>query len=156
VLLSAVLVRNKRLAAGLLAGFAVATLAACGSQSDSSGGSTTAVNGNSNTPGGGTAMSAYFQCLRQNGVTVGRPGGGAAPSGAPGGAAPSGAPGGGNGGPAGNGKPPSGAPGGGDGGPGGAMTISKPNGVADAVWTKAQAACSSLAPAAAPTASAGS
>jgi hypothetical protein len=151
VSLSAVLFRNRRLAAGLLAGVAVATLAACSSKDDSSGGSTTTpANGSNGGPGGGGgAMSAYFQCLQQNGVTMSGPGGGAPPSGAPGGAAPSGAPGGGNGGPGGNGTPPSGAPGGANGGPGGAMTISKPDGVSDEVWTKAQTACSSLAPSAA-------
>lgn len=161
----AVLFRNRRLAAGLLAGVAVATLAACGSSDDSSGTSTTPATGSTGGPGGGGggAMSAYFQCLQQNGVTMNGPGGGAAPSG---GAMPSGGPGGGNGGPGGNGTPPSGAPGGGNGtppsggpgggngGPRGAMTISKPDGVSDEVWTKAQAACSTLAPSAAATASA--
>jgi len=153
VSLSAVLLRNRRLTAGLLAGVAVATLAACGSTDDSSGSSTTPANGSTGGPGGGGggAMSAYFQCLQQNGVTMSGPGGGAAPSGAPGGAMPSGGPGGGNGGPGGNGTPPSGGPGGGN---GGARTISKPDGVSDEVWTKAQAACSTLAPSAAPTASA--
>jgi hypothetical protein len=102
VSLSAVLLRNRRLTAGLLAGVAVATLAACGSTDDSSGSSTTPANGSTGGPGGG-------------------------------------------------GTPPSGGPGGGN---GGARTISKPDGVSDEVWTKAQAACSTLAPSAAPTASA--
>jgi len=158
VSLSAVLFRNRRLAAGLLAGVAVATLAACGSTDDSSGASTTPANGsngdNGGPGGGGGAMAAYFQCLQENGVTMSGPGGGAAPSGAPGGAMPSGAPGGGNGGPGSNGTPPSGGPGGGNGGPGGARTISKPDGVSDEVWTKAQTACASLAPSAAPAATA--
>lgn len=151
--LSAVLFSNRRLTASLVAGVAVAALAACGSQSTSSGGSTTPANGSSRGPGGGRgAMSAYFQCLQQNGVTMTRPSGGAAPSG---GVAPSGATGGGNGGPGGNGTPPSGGPGGGgNGGPRGGMTITKPDGVSDDVWTKAQAACSTLAPSAAATASA--
>jgi hypothetical protein len=145
--------RNRYLAASLLTGVAVATLAACGSTDDSSGSSTTPANGSSIGPGagaGGGAMSAYIQCLRQNGVTLSGPGGGAAPSGAPSGAVPSGASGGGNGGPGGNGTPPSGA----SGGNGGTRTISKPDGVSDTVWTKAQAACSSLVPSATATATA--
>jgi len=148
VSLSAVLFRNRRLAAGLLTGVAVATLTACGSKDDSSSGSTTPAGGGYGGPGGGGngAMSAYFQCLQQNGVTMTRPGGG--PSGAPGGAMPSGAA---NGGPGGNGTPPSGGPRG-----GGMRTITKPDGVSDDVWAKAQAACSSLAPSAAPTATASS
>ncbi|RSM59590.1 hypothetical protein DMB66_27245 [Actinoplanes sp. ATCC 53533] len=165
--LSVVLFRNRRLAAGLLAGVTVATLAACGSKDDSSGASTTPANGstestgrNGGPGGGGGAMAAYFQCLQQNGVTMGGPGGGTPPSGAPGGTMPSGAPGGGDGGPGGNGTPPSGAPGGGNGGPGGgpggARTITKPDGVTDEVWAKAQSACASLAPSAAPAATASS
>jgi hypothetical protein len=125
--------------------------AACGSDeatTDNSG--TTGQNG-----GGNTAFAAYTECLSKNGVTItmpsGGPGGGmgnggARPSGAPDGAGfPSGAP---------DGVRPSGQPRpqgsggtrGGGGFPGGGGAFSKPEGVDDATWTKAQEACASLRP----------
>ncbi|SDS26791.1 hypothetical protein [Actinoplanes derwentensis] len=107
--------------------------------------------------GGNTAFAAYISCLNENGVTItmpsGGPGGGMGnggtrPSGAPdgGGARPSGAP-------DGNGARPSGQPRpsgsagqrGGGGFPGGGG-FSKPDGVDEATWTKAQEACASVRP----------
>ncbi|MEU4242829.1 hypothetical protein [Actinoplanes sp. NPDC026619] len=147
---TAVLSRNRRVAAGLLAVFAAATLAACGSSDDSSGDtSNTGTNSNQQGGGGGnSAMTAYINCLKENGVTITMPsrgtgGNGAMPSGAPGGGnggtPPSGAPGGGSG------AMPSGAPGGGNGG-GGGREITQPDGVDDATWTKATTACATLKP----------
>ncbi|GIE04754.1 hypothetical protein [Paractinoplanes durhamensis] len=150
---TAVLTRNRRLAAGLLTAMTVATLAACGSSDDSSG--DTSNTGTSNNGGGGnnSGFAAYIQCLSTNGVTITMPSGG--PGGGNGGTRPSGAPDGGNG-----GTPPSGAPGGGNGGTppsggampsggpggGGGREISKPDGVDDATWTKATEACASQKP----------
>ncbi|MFG1603643.1 hypothetical protein [Actinoplanes sp. NPDC049265] len=70
---------------------------------------------------GGTAMNAYFECLQKNGVTITRPSRGARPSGQP---RPSGGP----------------RPG------GGGLMGGKPDGVDDATWEKAQAACASVRP----------
>src|SRR4051794_27213632 len=80
VSVSAVLHRNRRLAAGLLTAVAVAALAACGSN-DSAGGSSSgngngAGNGNAGGNGRGGQMAAYLQCLSQNGVTITMPSGG--------------------------------------------------------------------------------
>ena len=83
-------------------------------------------------------MAAYIQCLSQNGVTITMPSGGPNGAGRPsGGARPSGAP---EEAPEGAGMP-SGAPGG-----GGGRELTKPNGVDDATWTKATAACASQKP----------
>jgi hypothetical protein len=122
--------------------------AACGSDeatTDDSG--TTGQNG-----GGDSAFAAYISCLNENGVTVtmpsGGPGGGTRPSGAPDGVRPSGGPGGGESGVLPSGRPrPSGSAGqrGGGGFPGGGG-FSKPEGVDDATWQKAQEACASVRP----------
>ncbi|MEV4276052.1 hypothetical protein [Actinoplanes xinjiangensis] len=122
--------------------------AACGSDeatTDNSG--TTGRNG-----GGDSAFAAYISCLDENGVTVtmpsGGPGGGTRPSGAPDGVRPSGGPGGGASGALPSGRPrPSGSAGqrGGGGFPGGGG-FSKPEGVDDATWQKAQEACASVRP----------
>jgi hypothetical protein len=122
--------------------------AACGSDeatTDDSG--TTGQNG-----GGDSAFAAYISCLNENGVTVtmpsGGPGGGTRPSGAPDGVRPSGGPGGGESGVLPSGWPrPSGSAGqrGGGGFPGGGG-FSKPEGVDDATWQKAQEACASVRP----------
>ncbi|WP_433790122.1 hypothetical protein [Actinoplanes sp. CA-252034] len=120
--------------------------AACGSDeatTDNSG--TTGQNG-----GGSNAFAAYISCLNENGVTItmpsGAPGGGmgnggARPSGAPDGVRPSG-------GARPSGQPrPEGSAGqrGGGGFPGGGG-FSKPEGVDDATWQKAQEACASVRP----------
>jgi hypothetical protein len=123
--------------------------AACGSDeatTDSSG--TTGQNG-----GGNNAFQAYISCLSENGVTITMPsggpgGGGIRPSGIPDGVRPSGAPGGGEPGAFPSGMPrPSGSAGqrGGGGFPGGGG-FSKPEGVDDATWQKAQEACASVRP----------
>ncbi|GIF22052.1 hypothetical protein BJ973_002379 [Actinoplanes tereljensis] len=141
---TAVLSRNRRLAAGLLTAVAVASLAACGSDDDSSGDtSTTPAGGNASAgPGGGgrnnSAMTAYINCLSENGVTITMPSGG--PGGGNGGTPPSGAPNGGT--PPSGGARPSGNPGGG----GGGREITQPDGVDDATWTKATTACATLKP----------
>ena len=138
---SAVLHRNRRLAAGLLTAMAVTSLAACGSNDSASGSSSGSGTSNGSTGGNGRGgqMTAYIQCLAQNGVTITMPsggpnGGGTPPSGAPNGAGmPSGAP---------NGAgTSSGGPGGGHG-----FQLTKPDGVSDATWTKATAACASQLP----------
>jgi hypothetical protein len=138
VSVTAVLSRNRRLAAGVLSVVAVAALAACGSSDDSSGDTSTTGTANNQQPGGGgnSAMTAYIQCLSENGVTITMPSGG--PGGGNGGTPPSGAPAGGN----------EGAPGGGNGGTpgGGGREISKPDGVDDATWTKATEACADKKP----------
>jgi len=147
VSVSAVLHRNRRLAAGLLTAMAVASLAACGSN-DSAGGSTSGTsnsNGNTGGNGRGGQMTAYIQCLAQNGVTITMPSGG--PNGA---GMPSGGPNGGGTQPSGAARP-SGAPNGAgmpSGGPGGGrgFELTKPDGVTDATWTKATAACASQKP----------
>lgn len=114
--------------------------AACGSDETTTGNSgTTGQDG-----GGSNAFQAYVSCLSENGVTItlpsGAPGGGMGnggtrPSGAPDGVRPSGQP------------RPEGSAGtrGGGGFPGGGG-FSKPDGVDDATWTKAQEACASLRP----------
>lgn len=79
-------------------------------------------------PSGG-GFTAYTECLKQNGVTITMPSGGARvrPSGAPDGARPSGQP------------RPSGSERAGGG-------FGRPAGVDDATWEKAQAACASVRP----------
>jgi hypothetical protein len=128
-----VTVRNRRVrwALALAAGSAVLTLtAACGGSGgtgNSSGGGSTQAPGGQN-----SAMAAYADCLKQQGITMptdrpsGRPGG--RPSGAPSGAPAPGA---------------SGRPGGGGFG-------QKPAGVDDATWQKAQDACASVRPSGGP------
>ncbi len=121
------LVRGRRgVAAVLTAVGAVLFMAACGGS-----GGTAAKNGG-NPDGGPNAFGDYTQCLRQNGVTLPsvnasrrpRPSGGPRRSGQP---RPSGAP---------------NAPG----RPGSGRGFTKPDGVDDATWQKAQQACASLRP----------
>jgi hypothetical protein len=115
----------------LAASAAVVLTAACGGNSDSSS------SGGGQKPGGSGAFAAYAQCMQQNGVTVTMPSGrvrtrpsdgasrgpGGFPSGMP---RPSGSAG------------PRGFRGG--------MGMTKPDGVDDATWQKAQTACASLRP----------
>jgi hypothetical protein len=120
--------------------------AACGSDDASTDSGTSGTTGQNG--GGNSAFAAYISCLNENGVTVTMPSGG--PGGGNGGTRPSGAPGGGNGGARPSGQPrPSGSAGagqrGGGGMPGGGG-FSKPEGVDDATWTKAQEACASVRP----------
>jgi hypothetical protein len=139
----------RRAVAVVAVSVAILFTAACGSDeatTDNSG--TTGQNG-----GGNTAFAAYISCLNENGVTITMPsggpgGGGARPSGAPDGVRPSGGPGGGEPGAFPSGQPrPSGSAGqrGGGGFPGGGG-FSKPEGVDDATWQKAQEACASVRP----------
>jgi hypothetical protein len=130
----------RRAAALLVASAAVMLAAACGgsSKADTSGGGSGGGNGQ-----GGTnqALTAYVDCMKQNGVTITLPsfaprtgasrgpGGYTRPSGEPG-PRPSGSVGGGRG----------GFPGGGGG------SFQKPAGVDDATWQKAQQACASSLP----------
>ncbi|MDR6316746.1 hypothetical protein J3R03_000942 [Actinoplanes couchii] len=141
---------------GAVAVFAVSVAllftAACGGTDETSTDSDSATGQNG---GGNNAFAAYISCLNENGVTItmpsGGPGGGmgnggARPSGGPDGARPSGAP-------DGNGARPSGQPRpsgsagqrGGGGFPGGGG-FSKPDGVDEATWAKAQEACASVRP----------
>jgi hypothetical protein len=137
-----------RAAAIFAVSMAMLFTAACGSDEASTDSGTTGGTGQN---GGNNAFAAYVSCLNENGVTVtmpsGGPGGdgsgGARPSGAPGGVRPSGAA---------DGVRPSGQPrpsgvagqrGGGFPGGGG---FSKPEGVDDATWQKAQEACASVRP----------
>jgi hypothetical protein len=143
----------RRAAALLVASAAVVLTAACGGSSGSS--SSGSSSGGGQQPGGdgggrNNAFAAYVQCLQQNGVTITMPSGGprerpsdgasrgpgAVPSGAvPSGAVPSGA--------VPSGQPrPDGSRGQGRGG----MGMTKPDGVDDATWQKAQTACASLQP----------
>ncbi len=127
-----------RAAALFVASAAVLLTAACGGSSDSS--STTNGNTNGDNRGGNNAtFTAYLDCLKTNGVTITVPTGGgrnrpsAGASREPGAfPRPSGSAG------AGRGDFPGG------GGFGGGFT--KPDGVDDATWQKAQTACSSLRP----------
>jgi hypothetical protein len=88
----------------------------------------------------GNPLAAYTDCMRRNGVTLAMPSGGVrmrpsgAPDGGPGGVPPSGMP-----------RPSAGAGGPAGGLPGGGG-FSKPEGVDDATWEKAQGACASLRP----------
>ncbi len=102
--------------------------------------SSSASTSSSGSTGTTTEMAAFEKCMANNGVTMpahnGRPGDMAPPSGAPAGQ-PSGAPG--------------QAPAGGSGGSGNTAsqqqhTMSAPPGVDETTWTKALAACKSLAP----------
>ena len=114
--------------------------AACGSSDEASTPSDESPNGG----GMNSAFTAYTDCLKQNGVTITMPSGGARvrPSGGP-----SGAPGDGPGGamPSGQPRPSGSARAGGGGFPGGGG-FTKPEGVDDATWEKAQSACASLRP----------
>jgi hypothetical protein len=117
-------------------------VAACGS---GSGNTTTTTN--SGGSGGNQALTAYVDCMKQNGVTI------TLPSFAPRNGASRG-PGGYGGRPSGEARPsgqprprPSGSFGGGGGFPGGAGGFfQKPAGVDDATWQKAQTACASTLP----------
>jgi hypothetical protein len=126
----------RRAAALFVASAAVLLVAACGGTgSDSSTGG--GENDNGNGGGNNQAFAAYQQCLAKNGVTITMPSRqprtGA--SGFPDGARPSGQP------------RPSGSAGAGRGGfPGGGGGFTKPDGVDDATWQKAQEACASVRP----------
>jgi hypothetical protein len=112
--------------------------AACGG-SNSTG--TTTGNGGGNGGGGNQALTAYVDCMKQNGVTI------TLPSFAPRTGASRGADGNGNGGARPSGQPrPSGSFGGGRGFPGAGGFFQKPSGVDDATWQKAQSACASTLP----------
>jgi hypothetical protein len=123
--------------------------AACGGgDSDSDGNGQTGVN---------NALTAYAECLSQNGVTLNLPSarGTGMPTTRPSGNFPSGRPtvrrsGGPSGGPGGG---PSGGPSGGPGGGPGGMRggdLGRPAGVDDATWQKAQEACRSVLPSGGP------
>lgn len=129
--------RRLRLPLALAAGSAALLFAAaCGSDgSDSS----------TSTASGGNGFTAYLDCLREQGIDVPdtaasgqpRPDGSNRPTAFPSGRPtnrPSGDP----------STRPSGGPGGGMGGPGGGRF--RPEGVDDATWEKAQAACQSVMP----------
>jgi hypothetical protein len=119
-----------------VASAAVMLAAACGGGSNNSGGSTGGGGGNNGGPGPGQALTAYVDCMKQNGVTLTLPPSGprTGASGGPG-VRPSGQP-----------RPrPSGGFGG-RGGPGGGGVFRKPDGVDDATWQKAQSACASTLP----------
>jgi hypothetical protein len=122
----------RRAAALLVASAAVLLTAACGGGSTPSSG--TPAPGAPNDGGGGAAFTAYTDCLKKNGVTITMPSRepGARPSrsGYPGGGRPSGVP----------------RPSGSAGFRGGGFGNFKPEGVDDATWQKAQAACASLRP----------
>lgn len=129
--------KRPRRAAGLLvASAAVMLAAACGgSNSTGASGTTTGANGGGN-GGGNQALTAYVNCMKQNGVTITLPSFGprtGASRGA-GGTRPSGQP------------RPSGSFGGGRGFPGAGGFFQKPAGVDDATWQKAQSACASTLP----------
>jgi hypothetical protein len=136
----------RRAAAVFAVSMAMLFTAACGSDEASTDSDTPGGNGPN---GGNTAFAAYISCLNENGVTItmpsGGPGGGgfggARPSGAPDGVRPSGAPDGVR--PSGQPRPSGGAGQRGGGFPGG---FSKPEGVDDAIWQKAQEACASVRP----------
>jgi hypothetical protein len=132
----------RRTAALIVASAAVMLAAACGGSSSGSGGGST--NQGSGTGGGmNQALTAYVNCMKQNGVTL------TLPSFAPRTGASRGAGGyGGNGGTRPSGQPrPSGSFGGGRGGfPGAGGFLQKPAGVDDATWQKAKSACASTLP----------
>jgi len=121
-----------------IAGLVVASAALLFSVAACGGGSETPATGSDNQNGGGgnSAFAAYTECLSKNGVTITMPSGGARvrPSGAPDGGRPSGQP-----------RPSGSARPGGGGMPGGGG-FGKPEGVDDATWQKAQAACASVMP----------
>jgi hypothetical protein len=121
----------------LVASAAVMLAAACGGGSGGSSGGSGTGNGQGSGNGGGTnqALTAYVDCMKQNGVTITLPS--FAPrTGASRGPRPSGEP------------RPSGSFGGGRGGfpGGGGGFFQKPAGVDDATWQKAQTACASSLP----------
>lgn len=128
----------KRAAALLVASAAAMLAAACGSSNGSGAGTGATAQGGGNGGGMNQALSAYVDCMKQNGVTITLPsrgpGGYNRPSGA---ARPSGEP-----------RPrPSGSFGEGRGFPGGGgRFFQKPAGVDDATWQKAQQACASSLP----------
>jgi hypothetical protein len=129
--------RRLRLPLALAAGSAALLFAAaCGSDGGDSG---------TSTANGGNGFTAYLNCLREQGIDVPdtaasgqpRPDGSNRPTAFPSGRPtnrPSGDP----------STRPTGGPGGGMGGPGGGRF--RPEGVDDATWEKAQAACQSVMP----------
>ncbi|HWS32702.1 MAG TPA: hypothetical protein VN408_08160 [Actinoplanes sp.] len=140
---------HRRAAAVFAVSVAMLFTAACGGTDETS----TDSNGSTGQNGGGgnNAFAAYISCLNENGVTITMPSGGPGGGMGNGGTRPSGAPGGGNGGEPGarpSGQPrPSGSAGQRGGGmPGGGGGFSKPDGVDEATWTKAQEACASVRP----------
>ena len=126
----------RRVAALFVASAAVLLTTACGGGSDDS---ATPDTGSGQNGGGNTAFAAYLECLNSNGVTItmpsgggrGRPSDGASPGPR---AFPSGMP------------RPSGSAGARGGGFPGGGGFTKPDGVDDATWQKAQDACASLRP----------
>lgn len=144
--------RTRGAAAGrtLLVASAVLLLAAaCGDSGSDDGGDNASGNGQN-------ALAAYAECMSENGVDLQLPSARADRSGEPG-ARPSGFPADATARPSGAGSRPSGAPSGGSsdrpggrnggGAPGG---FSKPEGVDDATWEKAQQACQSVLPSGGP------
>jgi hypothetical protein len=133
----------RRAAALIVASAAVMLAAACGGGSSNSNSSGTTTGGG-NGGGANQALTAYVNCMKQNGVTL------TLPSFAPRTGASRGAGGYGNGGARPSGQPrPSGSFGGGNRGgfPGGqAGFFQKPAGVDDATWQKAQSACAKVLP----------
>jgi hypothetical protein len=118
---------------------AITLTAACGGGSDNSSGGGEQ-NGNGNGGGRNTAFAAYIECLNKNGVTIAMPSGGVRNRPSDGASRgprtfPSGEPR-----PSGSGFPGGGFPG------GGGFGNQKPEGVDDATWEKAQAACASVRP----------
>jgi hypothetical protein len=121
----------RRAAALFVASAAVLFAAACGGGSDNS-----PTGDTEGRPDGGdnAAFTAYVDCMKTNGVTITLPSGGARVR--PSGGLPSGGP------------RPSGSAGARGGGfpGGGGFGRTKPEGVDDATWQKAQTACASLRP----------
>jgi hypothetical protein len=137
--------KGLRRASFLFVASAVTMLAAaCGSSSGSGGSATSGDAGNGTGGGQNQALTAYVDCMKQNGVTLtlpsfgpgqggqGGPGGGVRPSGQP---------------------RPSGSFAGR--GPGAGGFFQKPAGVDDATWQKAQSACASVMPSRGPGAGGG-
>jgi hypothetical protein len=133
----------RRTAALIVASAAVMLVAAaCGGGSDKASGSGGNAGGGTNGGGMNQALTAYVDCMKQNGVTITLPS-------FPAGRASRGPGGYGNGGARPSGQPrprPSGSFGGGRGFPGGGGFFQKPAGVDDATWQKAQQACASSLP----------
>lgn len=121
---------SRRAAALLVASAVVVLAAACGSSSDSSSSGGRQPAGNR---AGNNAIAAYVQCLQENGVSITMPAGG--PRERPSDGASRG--------PRPDGSRGPGRDSAGRGGPG----LTKPDGVDDTTWQKAQTACASVKPA---------